>query len=407
MGLIGGVLETLYVGNTNVLMSPAAFMKNPMRWLEAVHRHRATFTLAPGFAYDKCVETSSRQERAALDLSCLSVAVLGADPVRAETLRAFAEAFAPAGFRPEAFLASYGLAEATVTVSGGSDSPVPVIKRIDRGALGADRVADAAPGDEGAVEVIGCGRPLADQRVIIVDPETRRERGPDEVGEIWVAGPSVAGGYFGRPDETEQTFSATLVETGDGPFLRTGDLGFLRSGELFVTGRCKDLVIIDGDNYYPNDIEHTVQDCHPALLSGRGAVFSVTPETGGAEQLVIVQEVDRDRIDEAELREIVDAAQTAIIGVHGIAAQSVVLVEPRRIPTTSSGKIQRGQTRQQFLDGGLETRAEWHAPSARDGDGDLSSAILRTFTKNRDPVAAAAVAELIEAGSVLRHPGHL
>jgi len=363
MGLIGVILEMLYAGGTSVLMSPTAFVKRPMRWLEAVSRHRATLTAAPNFAYDLCVEHSGPAERAALDLSSLSTAMSGAEPVREATLTAFAEAFAPAGFRPEAFIPVYGLAEATLLVSGRSDSARPVIAHIDRTALGEDRIADAAPDDPTAATVVGCGRPRGDQRVVIVDPETRTLRGPDEVGEIWIAGPSVAQGYWGRPEETEQTFSAVLADTGEGPFLRTGDLGFLRDGELFVTGRCKDLVIIRGDNYYPNDIEQTVQGCHPALLSGRGAVFAAPPSEGAVDQLVVVQEVDRDRIGEAELTEMVDVIQAALTEHHGITAQSVILVAPMQIPTTSSGKIQRGLCKQQFLDRTLDTLAEWHAPA--------------------------------------------
>jgi acyl-CoA synthetase (AMP-forming)/AMP-acid ligase II len=351
-----------------------------MRWLEAISRNRGTFTTAPNFAYHLCVERSTPEERAGLDLSHWSTAMNGAEPVQAATLQSFAEAFAPAGFRPEAFCPVYGLAEASLLVSDGSESSAPVVHHIDRTALGEDHVVDAAPEDPTAVALVGCGQPRGDQQVVIVDPETRRARGQDEVGEIWVAGASVAQGYWGKPEETAQTFSAFLAETGEGPFLRTGDLGFLRSDELFVTGRCHDLVVIDGHNYYPNDIELTVRDCHAALLPGRGAVFSVTPEHNGAEQLVVVQEV-HGQVGEAELTEIVDAIQAAVTEHHRIQAHSVVLVEHRRIPTTSSGKIQRGQCRQQYLDRDLETVAEWHAPSPP--------------TKAGNPQEAA-VAELIE-----------
>jgi acyl-CoA synthetase (AMP-forming)/AMP-acid ligase II len=193
-----------------------------------------------------------------------------------------------------------------------------------------------------------------------------------------------------------------LSETGKGPFLRTGDLAFFRSGELFITGRCKDLVIIRGANYYPNDIEMTVQDCHPALLSGRGAVFAVTPESDAAEHLVVVQEVALPQVGDVELTEIVTAMQTAINEHHGIQADSVVLVGPMQIPTTSSGKIQRGQCRQQFLDGDLETVAEWHAASPSDDDTALSATIMKSFTTDRDPVAAKRVAELIKGASAQR-----
>jgi acyl-CoA synthetase (AMP-forming)/AMP-acid ligase II len=401
MGLIGGVLLQLYVGATTVLMSPAAFINHPMLWLEAISRNRATHTMAPNFGYDRCVEHSNAHERSGLDLSSLSVATVGAEPVRAASLEAFADAFASAGFRSEAISPAYGLAEATLLVSRGLVSALPVIHHLDRAALGEDRIVDASAEDPGAAAVVGCGRPQGGQRVIIVDPETRRKCEPDRVGEIWIAGPSVAQGYWNRPEETEQTFSAYLAEMDPdsfaGPFLRTGDLGFLRAGELFITGRCKDLIIIRGDNYYPNDIEVTVQGCHPALLSGRGAVFAVTPESGAAEELVVVQEVDRAQAGAVELTDVIELIRTAITEHHGIGAHIVILAEQMRIPTTSSGKIQRSQCRQEFLDGELEGIAEWYAPSFADDD--LSSAFMKSFTKNRDPQAADSLAALIKSAS--------
>jgi acyl transferase domain-containing protein/acyl-CoA synthetase (AMP-forming)/AMP-acid ligase II/acyl carrier protein len=362
MGLIGGILEVVYAGAVSVLMPPNAFIKRPMRWLEAIARHRATISAAPNFAYDMCVALSSPEERAALDLSCWRTALCGAERVRPTTVEEFANAFALADFRPEAFRPVYGLAEATLLVSGRPDFAVPVVRHIDGVALRGHRVVEVAPKHPAAVALVGCGQPQGGQQVIIVDPMTGRPCGADEVGEIWVAGPSVARGYWRRPEQTEEAFSAYLAETGRGPFLRTGDLGFFRSGELFVTGRRKDLIIIRGSNHYPGDIEITVHDCHPALLPGRGAAFSITPGPGAAEQLVVVQEVNHHQIGEAELNEIVHAIRTAITEHHGIQAYAVVLVGPLRIPTTSSGKIQRSGCRQQFLDGELEAVVEWHTP---------------------------------------------
>jgi acyl-CoA synthetase (AMP-forming)/AMP-acid ligase II len=386
MGLIGAILSMLYVGCTTHLMSPSSFVKRPMGWLEAISRHRATFTAAPNFAYDRCVEDSTAQERAALDLSSLATAMNGAEPVQAATLERFADAFAPAGFRPEAFCPVYGLAEATLLVSGGSDSALPVVERIDRVGLQADRVVDAEPGDPSAAALVGCGRPRGGQQIVIVDPVTHRPCGADEVGEIWIAGPSVGWGYWARPDETEQTFAAVLPDTPAGPFLRTGDLGFLRSGELFITGRCKDLVVVRGGNYYPNDIERTAQDCHPALVSGRGAVFAVTPGLGAVEQLVVVQEVHRDRDPAVDLSDVAVAIRTAVTDRYGLEPNSVLLVQHLSIPTTSSGKIQRGQCRRQFLDGEIATVASSRTASALD---DLAKA--------RELEAAVQIAELIKA----------
>lgn len=379
MGLIGGVLQTIYVGYTTVLMSPSAFMKRPIGWLEAISRNGGTYTLAPNFAYEACVQRSTPAERSALDLSALAVVMNGADPVRIETMRAFADVFAPTGFRLEAFWPVYGLAEATLFVTGGSSSPLPVVQHVDRGALEADRVADGAPDAPTTMTLVGCGKPQGAQ-LAIVDPETHRRSGADEVGEIWIAGPSVARGYLGNPEKTERIFTAHITETGEGPFLRTGDLGFLRDGELYITGRYKDLVVIDGANYYPNDIEATVQNCHAALVSGRGAVFAVAPQEGAAAQLVVAQEVDR-AVGEAEFAELVGAIQTAITKHHGLQADSVVLVEARRIPVTSSGKIQRGACRQLFLDHSLDTVAEWHAPLAAAGPADPVAAEAAEFIK--------------------------
>lgn len=359
MGLCGVVLVTVYVGGTAYLMSPAAFIKQPIRWLEAISRRRATITTAPNFAYDLCVERTTAAERAALDLSSLTTAHIGAEPVRAATLQRFTDAFAPAGFRLEAFTPVYGLAEATVLVSGGSDSAVPGVRYVARSALSEDRVVDVAPDDPGAAPIVGCGQPRGDLDVRIADPMTLRPCATNEVGEIWLAGLSIAAGYWHRPEETAQTFAGYVADTGDGPFLRTGDLGFLCAGELFITGRVKDLVVIDGHHYYPNDVEATVQDSHPALLSGRGAVFTTTPVAGAVEQLAVVQEVDPGA---AELEDVIDAVRAAIAQHHAIEAAAVVLVQPLSIPTTSSAKIQRGQCRQTFIDGALAVVAEWRGP---------------------------------------------
>ncbi|MBO0879392.1 MAG: fatty acyl-AMP ligase, partial [Mycobacterium sp.] len=282
MGLIGSILEAIYVGCTSFLMPPEAFIERPLRWLEAISRHRATITAGPNFAYELCVERSTEEERAALDLSSWSTAMCGAELVHAATLQRFADAFRPAGFRPEAFNPVYGMAEATLLVSGASDWAAPVVRHLDGVALREHRVVHVPPDHPAAVPFVGCGRAQRGHEIVIVDPMTRRPAAAGEVGEIWHAGGSIAQGYWDRPAETAETFAAFLAGTGAsgradigrGPFLRTGDLGFQLDGELFVTGRLKDLIVIRGRNYYPEDIEATVQDSHPALLRGRGAAFS-------------------------------------------------------------------------------------------------------------------------------------
>lgn len=364
MGLIGGIFGVIYFGGTGFLMAPSTFIQRPMAWLEAISWHGANISVGPNFGYELCVERSTPAERAALDLSTWNRAYCGAEPVRAATLQRFTAAFAPAGFRADAFHPVYGLAEATLFVSGRPASAVPTVRKLDAVALREHRVVDAAPDDPDVAAVVGCGPPGYGQEIVIADPVSRRQCPPDEVGEIWIAGENVARGYLGKPSETAETFSARLSDSGRGPFLRTGDYGFLLDGELFVTGRLKDLIIIRGRNYHPNDLEATVQETHPALMSGRGAAFAVTPDPTGTEQLVMVQEVDRGQLDEVEVDQVIAAIRTAITAQHDIPVHTVVLVEPLRIPTTSSGKIRRHACRQRFLDGELEVFAQWQLPTA-------------------------------------------
>ncbi|HEY2737905.1 MAG TPA: fatty acyl-AMP ligase, partial [Thermoanaerobaculia bacterium] len=296
MGLIGNVLQPCFVGADCVLMSPAAFLQKPARWLQAIHRFRGTTSGGPNFAYDLCVRGVGPEVRAGLDLSSWSVAFNGAEPVRAETLRRFAEAFAPCGFRRAAFVPCYGLAEATLLVTAA------------RGA------ADAPP--------VSCGAPSGGE-VLVVD-ESGRACAEGVVGEIWVAGPSVAAGYWNRPDETHATFGATLREGHEPPlrYLRTGDLGFERGGELVITGRLKDLIILRGRNLYPQDIERTAEQAHPALRAGGGAAFSV--EEQGEERLIVVYEVERH--PGGDLGEIADSVRRAIAEEHGVRVAGVALL---------------------------------------------------------------------------------
>ena len=350
MGLIGAILQPLYAGCTCILMSPVSFLQRPFRWLQAISRYRATISGGPNFAYDLCVRKITPEQRATLDLSCWSLAFNGAEPVRSQTLDRFAAAFEPCGFRREAFYPCYGLAEATLIVSGGLRSVPPVIHTVQGAALEQNRVVDASATDEDARALVGCGQNLPGQKIVIVDPETLVQCPPDQVGEIWVAGPSVAQGYWNRPEETEQTFRAYMADTGEGPFLRTGDLGFMRDGELFITGRIKDLIIIRGRNHYPQDIELTVEQSHPALRPGCGAAFSV--DVSGEERLVVVQEVYTNRPWDPD--EVVGAIRQAVAETHEVQVYAVVLIEPRSIPKTSSGKIQRRACRAMFLAGTLD-----------------------------------------------------
>jgi amino acid adenylation domain-containing protein/non-ribosomal peptide synthase protein (TIGR01720 family) len=358
MGFMVGVLQPLYAGIRAVVMSPASFLQRPLRWLQAISRYRATTSGGPNFAYDLCARKVTAEEAAALDLSSWSVAFNGAEPVRAETLERFAARFEPCGFRREALYPCYGLAEATLIVSGGRKKSPPVIKRVEASALERSRAAETSEVGAKSKLMVGCGGELPGERVVIVNPESLTEPEPGRVGEIWVAGPSVARGYWNRPEETERTFRAFLSDTGEGPFLRTEDFGFIAEGELYITGRIKDLVIIRGLNHYPQDIELTVERSHPALRPGCGAAFSV--EAGGEERLVIVQEIDTRR--GADPSQVIEAIREAVASEHELQTYAVALIKPSRIPKTSSGKIQRRASRQMFLEGALDPIAEWRAP---------------------------------------------
>jgi amino acid adenylation domain-containing protein len=344
MGLIGTVLQPLYVGAPCYLMSPGAFLQRPASWLEAITRYRATTSGGPDFAYELCVRKIGEAERAGLDLSSWRVAFNGAEPVRADTLRRFAGAFAPCGFRAEAFRPCYGLAEATLLVSAWRQD-APRIQTLDATALEEHRVAEADDASR-CRELVGCGAAM--QTVRVVDPATGEPCPPDRVGEIWIAGPSVGQGYWEKPEETAATFGARL-KNGEGPFLRTGDLGFLRDGELFLTGRSKDLIILRGRNHYPQDLELTAGRSHGDLRPGGGAAFSV--DLDGEERLVLVHEVTRHA--RAAVEEIAAAVRRAVAEEHGVSVAEVVLIGPETLPRTSSGKVRRLACRDAWRSGDL------------------------------------------------------
>ena len=372
MGLIGGLLQPVYAGGEMIVMPPSSFLQRPIRWLAAVTRYRATTMAAPNFAYELCMQKISAEQRVPLDLASVKVALCGAEPVRPDTLAQFAKAFGACGFRQEAFRPAYGLAEATLIVSGHSDGGAPFAPAVLAEELQRNRIKPAEEGVAGSRVLVGCGGIAPDLKVAIVDPETLAPCARDRVGEIWVSGPSVARGYWRKPAETEQAFGAHLA-TGEGPFLRTGDLGFLDRGQLFVTGRLKDLIIIRGSNHYPQDLEHTVERSHRALRPACGAAFSI--DVDGAEQLVIVQEVN----DRASVpnEDVVAAIRRALTESHEVHPDAIVLIEPRSIPRTSSGKIQRYACREAFLAGTLDVVHEW-----RDREGRAGSQAER-----RDPAA--------------------
>ncbi len=357
MGLIGGVLQPLYGGFEVTLMSSVDFLQKPLRWLQAITRYRATTSGGPNFAYELCARKITDTQLASLDLSSWEVAFTGAEPVRAETMERFASTFAPCGFRREAFYPCYGMAETTLIVSGGLKTAPPVLCSLKAAALAQNQVIVTDSKKEDYHTIISCGQSLPDQKVIIVNPETKTQCPEEEVGEIWVSGPSVAQGYWNRLQETEQTFRASLTDTGKGPFLRTGDLGFLRDGELYITGRIKDAIIIRGQNHYPTDIERTVENSHPALRPSCGAAFGVVVK--GQERLVVVQEIERSYLRRLDSHEVVGQLRQAVAAEHGLQVYAAVLVKTGSIPKTSSGKIRRYACRTGFEEGSLKVVSDW------------------------------------------------
>jgi acyl-CoA synthetase (AMP-forming)/AMP-acid ligase II len=339
-GLIEGLLEPLFNGTPGYVMSPFAFLKRPFNWLHAISQLRATHTQAPNFAYEQCVRRIRPEQLALLDLSCLRSAGNGAEPINPRVLESFCRTFAPCGFRWEASCPAYGLAEATLMVSCCSPSLSPRIGRFRADALAERRVIEADGDDVALREVTSCGRIVCEFDVAIVHPETATRCAPDEVGEIWVSDPSVARGYWQRAQDTQATFRARLADTQEGPFLRTGDLGFIRYGELFVTSRIKDLIIVAGANHHPQDIEWTVEACHPDVRPGGVVAFSISVE--GGERLGIAAEIERGSVrgpnDTANL---IIAIKRAVALEHEVPVQAVLLLARASLPKTASGKVQR------------------------------------------------------------------
>lgn len=361
MGLVGNLLQPLYIGRPVVLMSPLDFLQKPIRWLQMITRYQATTSGGPNFAYDLCVQKTTSEQRAGLDLSSWTLAFNGAEPIRAATLQTFARHFAPFGFRLEALYPCYGMAEATLLITGAEKTSPPKLQPVLASLLEQHRARLTSPDVDDARTLVGCGQISAEVDIRIVDPEHNAAVDAGRVGEIWVAGPSVAHGYWRQPEATRATFQATLAAPpgllGEGPFLRTGDLGFIANNELYITGRCKDLIIIRGRNYYPHDIEATVAASHAALRAGGGAAF--TTELAGAERLVVVQEVERTHLRQLDMTAIVRAIRTAVARDHDLQVQAIYLLRPMTIPKTSSGKIQRHLCRQKLLTHTLEVVEEW------------------------------------------------
>lgn len=370
MGLIGNIIHSFYLGASCIVMSPVDFLQKPFRWLQAISCYKATFSGGPNFAYDLCVRKITPEQKATLDLSSWTIAFNGSEPVRHDTLERFTAGFASCGFRKEALYPCYGLAEATLFVTGGLKEKEPVYLSVNGDALERNRVIEVSDENEVARILVGCGTTSSDQKIVIVDPESGIQCLPGQVGEIWLKSSSVAQGYWKRPEETAYTFRACLSDMREGPFLRTGDLGFVKKGELYVTGRIKDLIIIRGQNHYPQDIELTVEQSHPAVRPGCCAAFSV--EVDDEEKLIVTAEIERGfrprkslagvpdskGHQSQDLKQIIDSIRVRVAEVYQLQVYAVLLLKTGSIPKTSSGKIQRHACRVGYLNRTLEIWGE-------------------------------------------------
>jgi acyl-CoA synthetase (AMP-forming)/AMP-acid ligase II len=352
-GLVQGLLQPLFSGDPCYFMSPLSFLKRPSHWLGAITKYGGTHSQAPNFAYEHCIRRISPEERAGLNLVTWKAAGNAAEPINPEVLEKFIETFEPCGFQRAASAPAYGLAEATLLVSSTRLNSGPRVLELDANAVFDGRVTPVGSGHAGR-RIVSCGTLVGDTKVAIVNPENLTKCRADEIGEIWVSDPAVAAGYWNQPTKSQEIFGAYLKDTGEGPWLRTGDLGFLQNEELFISGRLKDMIIIRGANFAPQDIEWVSQKCHPAVESAESAAFSLTID--GDESLGVVQELNRkDHPSNIEFEEVAAKIREQISLEFEVRAYAVALVRRNTIPKTSSGKIQRRACRAALLDGSLET----------------------------------------------------
>jgi acyl-CoA synthetase (AMP-forming)/AMP-acid ligase II len=366
MGLIGNVLLSLVVGKHCVFMPPASFIQKPIRWLQAISRYKGVLSGGPNFAYDLICNHVTPEQRAEIDLSQWRVAFCGAEPIRAATVERVIDLYKPHGFNPEIFYPCYGMAEGTLFLTGGNRLSLPSIRYVNALALEKNKVVTSRKEASQTRAVVGCGHPWLDTKLVIVNPETLARCPDAQVGEIWVAGETVAKSYLGKPEETAQTFNSYLRNPKEGPFLRTGDLGFIQDGELFVTGRLKEIMIFSGLNRYPQHIEQSAEKSHPALRPNCGAAFSINDD--GRDQLVIVYEVERSMRRKLEIDEIVQSVCWAVARDHYVNVSAILLLKPGTLPKTSSGKIQHRACRSEYLEGTLAVIEEWRAPPDQPDD---------------------------------------
>lgn len=392
MGLIGNVIQPIYIGASCVIMSPVSFVQKPIRWLEAISKYKATTSGAPNFAYDLLCDRVTEKQMAQLDLSSWEVAFCGAEPVKKTTLERFSRKFAACGFKAPAFYPCYGMAEATLMITGGNKAKSPSVKYLDKIALEQNKVITVDQSQKGTTSIISAGYPWLDGKIAIVDPQSLNECAPNQVGEIWFSSSSVGKGYWQMPQATKDTFEASL--NNQGRFLRTGDLGFIDNGELYITGRLNDVLVFWGLNHYPQQIEYTVEQCHPGLKANCGAAFAV--EVAGKERLVIAQEIERSYRKSLVVEDVVEAIRWSIFQQHFIDVYGIILLKPGRLPKTSSGKVKRSACKAKFLDKSLETLSQWYLKDVQ------SSNVTTLIERYTNPITYLKILSAIAKGKMRR-----
>jgi acyl-CoA synthetase (AMP-forming)/AMP-acid ligase II/acyl carrier protein len=347
MGLVGQIFQPVFTGFTSVLMPPVTFLQKPIRWMKAFSKYRGTMGGAPNFAFDLLADSTTPEEREGLDLSSIKTIYCGAEPIRKSTFDRFADVYKAYGLTPEMLYPCYGMAETTLITSGPPALRGPVYLCVSGNALEKNKVEQVAAEQPDARYLTGVGFPWLDTRVRIINPETLVQCNNEEVGEVWVTGSSVTYGYWNNPDITKAVFQSELNDEPQINWLRTGDLGFFNNGELYITGRLKDVIIIHGRNYYPQDIEFHTENSHPALQSNASAAFSV--DVDNEEKLVIVAEVQRSFIRDLDVNSVCDAIREQISEEFELEVYAIQLLRTASILKTSSGKIQRKACRDGFL----------------------------------------------------------
>jgi acyl-CoA synthetase (AMP-forming)/AMP-acid ligase II/acyl carrier protein len=359
MGLIASLLNAIYIGYPIYIMPPSAFIRNPARWLQCITKYKGTYSCAPNFAYDLCVKNIPADVRAELDLSSWKKAINAAEPVQPTTLKEFAKQFAPCGFHEATFTPAYGLAEATVFVTGKSSKAIKYL-HVDAAGLQKNKVI--YPEDmQKTHELVACGKAsYLGQTVKIVNPETLKEC-MDEIGEIWISGEHIVNGYLNKPEITRATFESKI----DGvKYLRTGDLGFIDdTGELYITGRIKDLIIINGSNYYPQDIELTAETKHPLLRKNSIAAFAIDKDH--KEQLVLVVELNKKMVADFDAEELGSTINAGLLKQNFLTAYEILFIASGILPKTTSGKLQRQACKKMYLQNEFKTVGIWQSPFAK------------------------------------------